>query len=314
MVNAALKGKKAGPQQALFRTVQSSSSQMSVQMATSTSRPSSCRPSESPSGRVSFWAPLRSTFKKAVKATKQGRRNAFVVKDMVHVNRMRAMVVQRRMLKLPRAHRYLTAWNGFSEGLSNIMGSLVKGPLQRDFLDSLMKEYIDALFLDSEASRIEQGLLVTVTLRRPHPVEFACWAALHAIAAGKLQVAMAVLIIFGFVLRPSKASMEECMDLVPHPWSSAIWSQIGHPFMLQLPSRTGAFGEPIMLKVGSFNFIVKTAARMIRAKAISHFQLLLRTTATEVNSFLKEIVPLHPLERLEVVSAPKRLEEALALL
>ena len=147
-------------------------------------------------------------------------------------------------------------------------------------MDGLLVEYIDIFYLDGEdqaagrdavagcmflhptfqrpqgsslpgATRALKGWLAACPLkaRLPLPWEFTCWAAVHALTAGRLHVAMALLLIFVFVLRPSEAFAVRCMDLVAPRGSVAYWTLVLHPFEQGLPSKTGEFDETIMMKV-----------------------------------------------------------------
>ena len=107
---------------------------------------------------------------------------------------------------------------------------------------------------------------------------------------------MAVLIIFVFFLRPSEAFAVRCMDLVAPRGSVAYWTLVLHPFERGLPSKTGEFDETVMMKVEYFNFVVEAAGRLLKAKAKSKFQALLRTSAAKVNTFLRNLVAQFELE------------------
>ena len=234
---------------------------------------------------------------------------------------MKISVVQRRTVKPPTALHCLNCWANFMEWMKSFKKLQVAGPILKEGVVGLLVEYIDILYLDGEvqaasrnavagcmfphpsfqrpqgsslpgATKALRGWLAAGPLkaRLPMPWELTCWAAVQALTARRLDVAMALLIIFVFILRPNEARAVKCMDLVGPKGLVAFWTLVLHPFERGTPSKTGEFDETVMMKVEHFKFVVAAAGKLLKAKATNRFQALLRTSAAEVNTFLRNLV------------------------
>jgi hypothetical protein len=229
--------------------------------------------------------------------------------------------LQRRTVLKPSRHRYLKAWRTF------VASSKVKvGRLAAKRLDKMMVTFFDVAFLRGEEADLGRDVLAAAAFlhpdapkpqgkafpeavralkgwhrtyppkaRLPLPWEGVCWIALEALMEDEMQIALLLLLVFVFFLRPSEGFRVRACDLIEPCGMIKFWTLILHPEEMEVPSKTGEHDEALQLQIAQFRFVCETIFRLLVLPMANKSQPLFTITAAEVNAFLRRTEVKHKL-------------------
>ena len=245
-----------------------------------------------------------------------------------YLDDMGLSLAQRRTVSVTVIKRYLGEVEQFASwALLQPNGGALKH-LGQPIIDQLLTQYVDRLVAFHMEPHVGRDLIAGVMFVKPHwvrpqrvslpsavralqgwvkdcpptsrlpmPEEVVFWMALEALEMGVPQIALAILLIFIYYLRPMEVFKCRLEDFVRPIGSVVRWTLILHPAELFGTSKTFEQDETLMLMVAQYEFIAIAAHRFLnkqRQKGV----LLIDATQQQVNTFIRDFWRRHGLDKI----------------
>ena len=245
-----------------------------------------------------------------------------------YLDDMGLSLAQRRTVSVPVIKRYLMVVEEFAAwALVQPNGGTLRS-LGQPIIDQLLTQYVDRLVSFQTEPHVGRDLIAGVMFVKPHwvrpqrvslpsavralqgwvkdcpatsrlpmPEEVVFWMALEALEMGVPHIAMAILLIFIFYLRPMEVFKCRLEDFVRPIGSVVRWTLILHPAELLSTSKTFEQDETLMLMVAQYHFIAIAAHRFLN-KQRQNSGLLISATQQQVNTFIRDFWRRHGLDKI----------------